>query len=92
MSLLQRGRQILIRAGWTDARSRSERDGWVTARSEQGQTSRVGIVRAAWYRGSKRRMVGGHKPGSAGSGQRGTEGQAGGWSGTSRGQSRRGSA
>ncbi|CAI9543956.1 unnamed protein product, partial [Staurois parvus] len=39
--------QILIRAGRTDARSRSERDGWVTARSEQ-----------AWYRGSKRRMVG----------------------------------
>ncbi|CAI9557588.1 unnamed protein product [Staurois parvus] len=34
----------------------------------------------------------GHKPGSAGSGQRGTEGQAEGWSGTSRGQSRRGSA
>ncbi|CAI9589904.1 unnamed protein product, partial [Staurois parvus] len=39
-------------------RSRSKRDGWVTARSERGQTSRVGIVRAAWYRGSKRRMVG----------------------------------
>ncbi|CAI9545958.1 unnamed protein product, partial [Staurois parvus] len=58
MSLLRRGRQIPIRAGWTDDRSRSERDGWVTARSERGQTSRVGIVRAAWYRGSKRRMVG----------------------------------
>ncbi|CAI9541934.1 unnamed protein product, partial [Staurois parvus] len=58
MSLLRRGRQIPIRVGWTDDRSRSERDGWVTARSERGQTSRVGIVRAAWYRGSKRRMVG----------------------------------
>ncbi|CAI9621822.1 unnamed protein product, partial [Staurois parvus] len=91
MSLLQRGRQIPIRAGWTDARSRSERDGWVTARSEQGQTSQVGIVRAAWYRGSKRRMVGSQARISS-SGQRGTEGQAGGWSGTSRGQSRRGSA
>ncbi|CAI9608199.1 unnamed protein product [Staurois parvus] len=39
MSLLRRGRQIPIRAGWTDARSRSEQDGWVTARSERGQTS-----------------------------------------------------
>ncbi|CAI9611185.1 unnamed protein product [Staurois parvus] len=27
MSLLRRGRQIPIRAGWTDDRSRSERDG-----------------------------------------------------------------
>ncbi|CAI9596162.1 unnamed protein product, partial [Staurois parvus] len=32
--------------GWDD-RSRSERDGWATVRS-----------RRAWYRGSKRRMVG----------------------------------
>ncbi|CAI9616387.1 unnamed protein product, partial [Staurois parvus] len=30
----------------------------MTARSERGETSRAGIVRAAWYRGSKRRMVG----------------------------------
>ncbi|CAI9608198.1 unnamed protein product [Staurois parvus] len=51
MSLLRRGRQILIRAGWTDARSRSERDGWVTARSERGQTSRVGIVRGSVVQG-----------------------------------------
>ncbi|CAI9623671.1 unnamed protein product, partial [Staurois parvus] len=34
------------RDGWDD-RSRSERDGWATVRS-----------RRAWYRGSKRRMVG----------------------------------
>ncbi|CAI9617552.1 unnamed protein product, partial [Staurois parvus] len=34
------------RDGWND-RSRSERDGWATIRS-----------RRAWYRGSKRRMVG----------------------------------
>ncbi|CAI9532238.1 unnamed protein product, partial [Staurois parvus] len=34
------------RDGWDD-RSRSERDGWETVRS-----------RRAWYRGSKRRMVG----------------------------------
>ncbi|CAI9535480.1 unnamed protein product, partial [Staurois parvus] len=34
------------RDGWDD-RSRSERDGWATIRS-----------RRAWYRGSKRRMVG----------------------------------
>ncbi|CAI9563971.1 unnamed protein product, partial [Staurois parvus] len=34
------------RDGWDD-RSRSKRDGWATVRS-----------RRAWYRGSKRRMVG----------------------------------
>ncbi|CAI9613429.1 unnamed protein product [Staurois parvus] len=57
----------------------------MTARSERGQTSRVGIEEQAENGRS-------HKPGSAGSGQRGTKDQAEGWSGTSRGQSRRGSA
>ncbi|CAI9603446.1 unnamed protein product, partial [Staurois parvus] len=57
--------------------------------SKRRQAGRVNINRAGRYRGSKRRWVGGHRPGSAGSKQRGTEGQAEGWSGASRDQSRR---
>ncbi|CAI9552935.1 unnamed protein product, partial [Staurois parvus] len=57
--------------------------------SKRRQAGRVNINRAGRYRGSKRRLVGVTGPGSAGSKQRGTEGQAEGWSGASRDQSRR---
>ncbi|CAI9555365.1 unnamed protein product, partial [Staurois parvus] len=56
--------------------------------SKRRQAGRVNINRAGRYRGEQAEMGRGHRPGSAGSKQRGTEGQAEGWSGASRGQSR----